>query len=135
LSIRFAQLSPGAHFDWRGRRYSKVSPLEGADLQSGERRLVPRSARVELVSDAAASASPPGTTSGLCDDALERAVDSSFARLHRRMEKHIPPLNAMQRATLETLFREARIDLLGHLGSAVNARPAARAHPADDTES
>lgn len=52
--MKFPQLSIGQRFTWQGRGYTKSGPVAATDAETGQSRMIPRSAEVTLV-----EATPP----------------------------------------------------------------------------
>jgi hypothetical protein len=122
LSTRFAQLPIGAQFRWQDRRWRRVSPLEATDMQTHERRLVPRSAKVTLLDGQ--SAEPQGPNRPPIDSgAVEVAIDHCLEELRRRIPEVVQALDADQRAALDSVLRRARDTLFDRLAVAAIHQP------------
>jgi hypothetical protein len=113
---RFAQLAIGAEFLYRERQYRKVSPLEALLDGTDERRLIPRSAKIDplVEPDTQARARSAGRPA---DATVRQAVAECMSGLHRRLTERYPPTDATQAATLATLLQVAHDDLLARLQS------------------
>jgi hypothetical protein len=111
---RFAQLPIGAGFFYRERQYRKVSPLEALLEGTDERRLIPRSARIDPLVEP--TERPHAPTAGRpADAAVRQAVAECMGALHKSLTERYPPTDATQAATLATLLQVAHDDLLVRL--------------------
>jgi hypothetical protein len=111
---RFAQLAIGAEFLYRERQYRKVSPLEALLDGTDERRLIPRSAKIDPLLEPAAHPHTPAAGRP-ADATVRQAVAECLSDLHRRLTERYPPTDATQAATLATLLQVAHDDLLARL--------------------
>lgn len=114
MTNRFAQLPIGAQFTLDDVTYRKVTPLEGERIDSSERRLIPRSTRIEALDEHAKSASPKRSTHW-DRAAVEEAVAECMSTLQQRLRSQYPPIDKTQAATLSTLLKLAHEDLFNRI--------------------
>lgn len=112
--VKFAQLPIGAVFLFGDRRYRKVSPLEAVEDTTGARRLIHRSASIELVERQHAEAAPPSGIK-LPLEAVEYALHGCIRKVEQRTKRLLPTLSDDQLVAVLTLMREAHADAIDRL--------------------
>ncbi len=113
--MKFSQLVHGASFEFRGVRYRKVSAIEAINAESGQRKLIPRSAPVDAV-DAAVNVIEDRATEAVNRTDLEAALATCWSTLRRRVRQDLLADDAELVALFDQLLmqtqRELRADLL-----------------------
>lgn len=109
---KFPGLAVGQRFSWRGRRYVKTSPLLACAEDTGESQMIPRSALVELATDAvgAAAARP---AAGSAQAALEMLHQAALAGVETLAAEATPKTVARVRRELQAAYRRAVKSLEG----------------------
>ena len=113
-ALKFHQLHIGAHFEHKGTRFRKVSPLKAVADNDELHKLVPRSAEVVPLDEQGQALEqhlPESLAAGRVEAELERLVAeclTAAGRLH-------PPLTEAQRGQFERAARSAAQDLLTRL--------------------
>ncbi len=109
LRVKFHQLSPGERFEYGGEPYRKTAPLLGTHEQTGQQRVIPRSAVVIPT-----GAEEPGTSirQGAGAAALSaEAVMSALNDYHSACKTGLVELlEADQRKKAEAILDKARVD-------------------------
>ena len=104
--MKFHELALGTVFRYRDAIWRKISPLKAADEADGSQRLVPRSAAVEPVDEAAepVAATLPDHLSGT---RVAVALDELLAAHRQAAAVLDPPLSPAQRDQLHRAFTAA----------------------------
>lgn len=115
--MKFHQLPIGARFRYRDAGYRKISPLKAHNEGDDTHKLIPRSAVVSRIADAAANGAAPGLSGSLPGTAVEtgtwRLVDDCRAAL----DGIEPPLDAEQRTQLVAAIEVAAQKMLSSLAA------------------
>ncbi len=96
--MKFPQLPIGQSFTWQGERYCKSSPIAATHSDSGQTRMIPRSAVVGPVGEVAAMAPAAG------DRQIPLALaEAALTAHHRRCREAVESLSALPVGVLEAL--------------------------------
>ena len=130
--MKFSQIPAGSRFNYRGKTYRKVSPLQGTDETDGSRTLIPRSARVRLL-DASGEEIATDLPELLPRHVVESVLDDYRRRLRAGLARVELALDDEQLATLRTAIEAADTELWTQLAlrSAVGDNAAATPDPTD----
>lgn len=119
--MKFHQLPIGARFSLRGTDYRKISPLKAASEADDSQRLVPRSAEVARLDDAAdhhlgGRPLPSRLTGSRVERGIRQLLDDSRAAL-----AHVdPPLAEAQQVQVAAAIEAASQRLLASLAATSN---------------
>ncbi|TDX98138.1 hypothetical protein [Thiohalophilus thiocyanatoxydans] len=81
--MKFSLLAVGQQFEYQGETYIKSTPLIAHQVDSGEQRLIPRSANV--ISDV----NPPGPVTDDAPHIDARDVQQAFAEFETRLQEQL----------------------------------------------
>ncbi|MFO8024699.1 hypothetical protein [Thiohalophilus sp.] len=112
--MKFSLLAVGQQFDYEGERYIKSTPLIAHQVDTGEQRLIPRSANV-VSTDTPAVAPTPANTRIEADQ-----LQAAFAELEHALHQQLG-----EEARFVLAFEQARQRFFERLGltAAVSPRP------------
>ena len=112
--MKFHQLRIGAHFEHKGTRFRKISPLKAVADNDESDKLIPRSAEVVALDDQGQPLEQhlPET---LAADRVEAEIERLLAECLTAAGRLQPPLTEVQRAQFEHAARSAAQDLLTRL--------------------
>ncbi len=108
--MRFTQLTIGEHFEYQNVRYTKNGPLTAVNLETNQRRMIPRSALVAPLSGAAVSAeqTPPETLDA-------KTLAAAFEEYHQECLQWLQQNDKSTRELREKL-EQARLQFLARCG-------------------
>ena len=112
--MKFAELPIGARFNFRERRFQKISPIEAVDVETDKRKVIPRSAKVTRIGEGA-DAPPPTLPEQLQRASVEAALADYSSQLLAKLQRLNPPLNDAQTAAVATLVQSLHADCIGRL--------------------
>ena len=117
--MKFGQLVNGASFEFRGIRYRKISAIEAINAESGQRKLIPRSAPVVAV-DVAANVIEDRLPETVNRTDLEATLANCWSTLRQRVHQDLLADDAELIALFDELLmqtqRKLRADLLSQGG-------------------
>jgi hypothetical protein len=112
--LKFHQLRIGAHFEHKGTRFRKISPLKALADNDESDRLIPRSAEV-VVLDEQGQPLERRLPDTLDADRVEAEIERLVAECLTATGRLQPPLTEVQQAQFERAARSAAQDLLTRL--------------------
>lgn len=112
--MKFSLLAVGQQFEYQGETYIKSTPLIAHQVDTGEQRLIPRSANV-VSADAPAMAQPP-----VDSDIEAEQLRAAFTELEQELHQQFGEDTRFVRA-----FGQARQRFFERLGLAVTTPPSA----------
>lgn len=115
--MKFSLLAVGQQFEYQGETYIKSTPLIAHQVDTGEQRLIPRSANV-VSADAPAVAPPPAST-----HIETQQLQAAFAELEETLHQQLKDDARFARA-----FEQARQQFFERLGLAAPVSPRAKDH-------
>ena len=113
-TLKFHQLPIGAHFEHKGSRFRKISPLKGAGEQDDLQKLIPRSAEVVLL-DEQGQPQRQRLPDTLAADRVEKELDRLVRECLAASGRMQPPLTETQQQQLAQAANSAVQDLLTRL--------------------
>lgn len=114
ITMKFGQLVHGAQFEYRGARYRKISAIDAINAESGQRKLIPRSAQVVAV-DAAVNVIEDRIPESVKSADLKAALATCWSNLRRRVHQDLLGDDAGRIAVFDELLMQSQGDLRADL--------------------